>query len=153
MHRILQSDFFNTKAKMSACVHNIMYGIRPKKVYQYKTIVNRSKYIFTTRKRSLRRLCFYRCLSVHRGHAWQGACVAGCVWWGGMHGRGACVAGGMCGVCMAGGHAWQGGVCGRHACPLADTTRYGQWVGSTHPTGMHSCFPKKIVREQFVNME
>ena len=33
--------------------------------------------IFTARKRSLRRLCFYRCLSVHRG-----ACVAG-----GMHGR------------------------------------------------------------------
>ena len=34
------------------------------------------------------------------GHAWQG-CV---------HGRGACVAGGMHGsrVCMARGHAWQG---------------------------------------------
>ena len=40
--------------------------------------------------------------------------------WGGMHGRGSCVAGGMCGrgctwqvVCVAGGqHAWQGGAYG-----------------------------------------
>ena len=40
--------------------------------------------VFTARKRSLRRLCFYRCVSVHRG-------------WGGMRGRG--------GVCMAGGGA------------------------------------------------
>ena len=40
------------------------------------------------------------------------------------------------GACVAGGgHAW-------HACPQADTTAtaYGQWAGSTHPTGMHSCF-------------
>ena len=37
--------------------------------------------IFPARKRSLRRLCFYRCLSVHRR---------------GIRGRGACVAGGMC---------------------------------------------------------
>ena len=70
--------------------------------------------IFTVRKRSLRRLCFYTCLSVilftggmcvgrggmHGGggrHAWWGACVLGCV------------AGGMC----DGGHVWQGGMCGR----------------------------------------
>ena len=50
--------------------------------------------IFTTCKRSLRRLCFYRCLSVHRGCAWQG----------GMHGRGACMVGGV----HDRGHAWQG---------------------------------------------
>ena len=65
--------------------------------------------IFTACKRSLRRLCFYRCLSVHMGghawllwgHAWLllGACMVapgdraclllgGCVWLllGGMHG-------------------------------------------------------------------
>ena len=43
--------------------------------------------VITARKRSLRRLCFYTCVSVHRG----GACVAGgCAWQGGMHGRGAC---------------------------------------------------------------
>ena len=35
--------------------------------------------IFTTRKQSLRRLCFHRCLSVHR-------CVAGVCMVGGMHG-------------------------------------------------------------------
>ena len=86
-----------------------------------------------SRKRSLRRLCFYRCLSVHRA--------------GGVHGRGACVAGW---VCMVGGmhgrghalwgNAWQGAcVVGGGAC-LADTKRYGQWAGGTHPTGMHSCY-------------
>ena len=38
-----------------------------------------------------------------------------------MHGRGACMAGGMHsggmhggGECMAGGHAWQGDMCGRY---------------------------------------
>ena len=66
--------------------------------------------ILTTRKQSLQRLCFYRCLSVHGG-----ACmVAG----GGVVARGgACmVAGGACvvarGVCMvAGGCAWLPGAC------------------------------------------
>ena len=52
-----------------------------------------------------------------RGCAWQGVCMAG-----GVHGRGACVAGGAWqGVCMAGGmHAMH--------TPLSDTTAtaYGQ---------------------------
>ena len=53
------------------------------------------------------------------GHAWQGVHAQG-----GMHGRG------VWGVC----------VCrGRGAC-VADTTRYGQWAGGTHPTGMYSCY-------------
>ena len=82
------------------------------------------------------RLCFYTCLWFC---SWFWACVAGGMcgrghaWQGGMHGRG---------VCMAGGHVWQGmcmagGLGG--ACPLTDTTRYSQWAGSTHPTGMYSC--------------
>ena len=63
--------------------------------------------LVTAHKRSLWRLCFYRCLSVHRGGwlVWLlGGCVCGCQ--GGMHG--------CQGVCMvAGGHAWLlGGVCG-----------------------------------------
>ena len=41
-----------------------------------------------------------------RGHAWQGACVVG-----GMHDRGACMAGEMATA-----------------------------AGGIHPTGMHSCF-------------
>ena len=58
------------------------------------------------------------------GHAWQGACMAGgvghawqgvCVWYGGVHGKG---------------HAWRG------AC-MAGKTAIA--VGSTHPSGMHSC--------------
>ena len=108
---------------------------------------------------------------VCRRHTWQGACMVrgmhgiGACLAGGMHGRGgkhgrgvmhgggSCMTGGMHsrGVCVAGvhgrGHAWQeawGHAC--HACPLADTTRYGQWVGSTHPTGMHSCFWKNSTR-------
>ena len=59
--------------------------------------------IFTARKRSLRRLCFYRCLSVHTG---GGACV---VLFGGMHGfiwGGAWFyLGGAC-VVLFGGHVW-----------------------------------------------
>ena len=67
--------------------------------------------IITTRKRSLRRLCFYRCLSVHGGgrachmtggHAW---------WWGGMHARGHVCPGG---ACMSGGAMrGRGGMRGR----------------------------------------
>ena len=98
--------------------------------------------IFTARKRSLRRLCFYRCLSVHMGgrawfysggHAWfylgghvvlfgRGVCMVlfgGCAWFysGGMHGfiRGTCMVlfGGAC-VVLFWGHAWfySGGMCG-----------------------------------------
>ena len=77
--------------------------------------------VFTARKRSLRRLCFYRCLSVHRGgggRAWllQGGGVCGCsqgvcmVAPGGMHGcSGGCViapVGGQACVVAPGGHAW-----------------------------------------------
>ena len=71
--------------------------------------------------------------------------LGGCVWFysGGIHGFiwGACVV-------LFGGHAWffWGGMCGFSggACMVfsvfSDTMRYGQWVGGTHPTGMHSCY-------------
>ena len=56
----------------------------------------------TARKRSLRRLCFYRCLSVHKGgvHGCLGGGMHGCSW-------GVCMvfAGGVCMV-FPGGHAW-----------------------------------------------
>ena len=63
--------------------------------------------IFTARKRSLRRLCFYRCLSVHTGGA--------CMLLGGVRGsRGACmVAPGGC-AWLPRGHAWLPG--GMHGC-------------------------------------
>ena len=93
----------------------------------------------TARKRSLRRLCFYRCLSVHmgggvsgliRGHAWfyLGGCMV--------------LFGGQCVVFSV----------------FSDTMRYGQWVGGTHPTGMHSSLfnffgktpsPKSVWLQQF----
>ena len=58
--------------------------------------------VITARKRSLRRLCFYRCLSVHRG----GACVVA-PGGGGVRGcsRGACMV--VPGACMVA----LGGVC------------------------------------------
>ena len=82
--------------------------------------------LVTARKRSLQRLCFYRCLSVHTGrggHAW--------FYLGGMHGLfGGCMVlfredmhgfiweacmvlfGGACMVLFGGGHAWfYSGVC------------------------------------------
>ena len=44
-----------------------------------------------------------------------------------MHGRGACVVGGMC---VAGGHAWQGGMCGRWACVAGGACMVGHaWSG------------------------
>ena len=102
-----------------------------------------------------------------QGRAWQGACVAGrqemhgggacmagCVHGGGMHGSGGCVAGG---ACMAEGHAWQRGMHGRgHVWQLEGMHGRGVCVagemaivaGGTHPTGMHSClanfFPKTV---------
>ena len=53
--------------------------------------VDESNRVFTARKRSLRRLCFYMCRLSHGGHVWQG----------GMHGggrewQGVCMVGGMC---------------------------------------------------------
>ena len=85
------------------------------------------------------------------GHVGQGSVYSGGAWMaGGMHGRvacmvGACIVGGHVwwGACMAGGHAWQGtcmtgGMHGGGAC-VVDTMRYGQCVGGTHLTGMHSC--------------
>ena len=86
-----------------------------------------SGYFITAHKRSLRRLCFYRCLSVRRRGVhgcWWGACVVaggGCAW---LLAGGACVvAGGGCawlltgGACVVAGR----GVCvvdggGGHAC-------------------------------------
>ena len=79
------------------------------------------KWVVTARKRSLRRLCFYRCLSVHGGRAWL-------LQWGGMHGcSGGCAwlppGGWVCvvaprGACMV---APRGGMrgCSRGACVVA----------------------------------
>ena len=81
------------------------------------------------------RLCFYSCLSVHRGLASQRASL--------VTGRSA--SGGVCiwgrEVCL-----WSGGSAYRGFCSRVwqippdtwDTTGYGQQTGGTHPTGMHS---------------
>ena len=85
-------------------------------------IENFNKFLFiTAHKRSLQRLCFYTCLSF-------------------------CSQGGVClwswGLPLVWGECWH---------PQAETPwvhtplsimGYGQQVGGTHPTGMHSCFIK-----------
>ena len=119
---------------------------------RFRTNIKKPWELVTARKRSLRRLCFYTCLSfcsqggVHgeRGvvHGEGGVRGEG----GGVHGKwGACVAkwgacvvkGGMCGRgCLwwvaGGGHAWYA-----PSPILRDTV--DQCAGGTHPTGMHSC--------------
>ena len=63
---------------------------------------NENNDIFTAHKRSLRRLCFYRCLSVHGGAcmvALRGVCVVA------PGGHAWLLPGGTCG-CSQGGHAW-----------------------------------------------
>ena len=82
-------------------------------------IPNRYSTHFTARKRSLRRLCFHRCLSVRGG----------------------------CGRHPTGRHP-PGRPLGQTPSPSradthqADTPQlgYSQQVGGTHPTGMHSCW-------------
>ena len=61
--------------------------------------------IFTARKRSLRRSCFYRCVCLSTGGGGRAWHVAwGCAWQGGIHDRGhawgGCVHGGGGGACV-----------------------------------------------------
>ena len=75
------------------------------------------------------------------GHTWQGVCMAGGhVWQGGVHGGGVCMLGGVCGreACVVGDMHGRG-LCMPHTLPLALRDMVSQCVGSTHPTGMHSC--------------
>ena len=73
--------------------------------------------IFTAPKRSLRRLCFYTCLSVIVFTGGGCVCMAG----GGVRAwGGACIPKGMCvwrGLHGCEGHAWQQACLGGHACP------------------------------------
>ena len=122
--------------------------------------------IFTTHKQSLTRLCFHRYLSVHRGVCIQGGfCIQG-----GLHPGGICIQGGLHsrGICI-----WRWSLCiqGRGCASKGglhlgrgdlqpggrgsasrwldryppDTTGYRQQLGSTHPTGMHSCLSLNLV--------
>ena len=118
-------SYFSHFARFADIFPNAKYWVILVLVY-FAAIVD----VITARKRSLRRLCFYRCLSVHRGgmhgcsRGWGacvvapgGACVVAPGGGGGMHGcsQGACM---VCswgrGACMValGGCAWLlGGAC------------------------------------------
>ena len=97
--------------------------------------------IFTARKRTLRRLCFHRCLSVHRGEGVSAPLHAG------IHPLGRHPPGRH----PLGRHtpALPSACWDTHPLPSAcwDThphvqcmLGYGQQAGGTHPTGMHSCY-------------
>ena len=88
------------------CMHSCYQKLTCRTCTQLYSIIQNA--IFTARKRSLRRLCFYRCLSVHRG-----ACMVAL-------GSGGCVValGGHVWLLLGGGHVWQRVACmvkGEHA--------------------------------------
>ena len=100
----------------------------------------------TTWKRSLRRLCFYRCLSVHMGghalllggHAWLpegGMCVVVVEGWGHACFFGGACMGGACVVFLGGIHVFWGGMHGffRGACMVF-------WGGVCGFLGGCACF-------------
>ena len=121
---ILKTWPYKSYVIYKSCVPTWPCRYVPKKSYD-----PHKSYLLPPANESLRRLCFYTCLSfcpqggacVVGGHVWQGVCLAGGVcdgghawqgrhaWQGGMHGRGRA----WQGACMAGGHAWQGGMHGR----------------------------------------
>ena len=81
----------------------------------------------------LRRLCFYRCVSVHSGGLVQGCLVWGVAWSGRVPGpRG--------GAWFQGGLLPEGCLVSHHALrqipPMGETATAAD---GTHPTGMHSC--------------
>ena len=120
--------------------------------------------LFTARKPSLRRLCFYTCLSVI---LFTGGCVHGkgcvCVCKGGMHCRGHVWAGGHAwwGVCVAGGYAWWGvcmaGLCSWHGGGHAwcGGGMHGRgvhgggyaWWGACMAGGMHATHTPRTLRD------
>ena len=87
-----------------------------------------SHFIITARKHSLRRLCFYMCLSVHRGGGIP-TCLAGLQ----AHTQGGVEGFGQ-GVLQA--HTW--GDVSQHALRQAPQ-QTAVSVGGMHPTGLHSC--------------
>ena len=47
-------------------------------------------------------------------------------------------------ICIKGFYTYGGLHCGGGWAAPQDTTGYGQWVGGTHPTGMHACLLMRI---------
>ena len=101
-----------------------------------------ARFIFTTSKQSLRRLCFHRCLSVPVGVSATHTPEPG-----------------------ADTHPGQTPPCpvhaGKHtslpsACwdtpPAQCMLIYGQQAGGTHPTGMHSCYECRCFQESLLQI-
>ena len=124
-------------------------GATPADLWAARTTTGR----FLPSATKLRRLCFYRCLSVHRGvvsqHALQeGGAISACI----AGGIPACLATGLQGGAWSRrGLLWGGLLQG----VPAPTGGGGGWRPSrkqtatvadgTHPTGMHSCLHMRLV--------
>ena len=136
--------------------------------------------IVTARKRSLRRLCFYRCVSVHTGGGWYPSMH--CRWYPSMPCSRSPGRWGGIPACLAGfevhtrGGSWggsgrgvsrpipKGEVEGDLASWVSRPTSRGVPgsalgggavetpcdIGGTYPTGMHSCFSKDFPNTQFL---
>ena len=112
--------------------------------------------IISARKRSLRRLCFYTCLSVilFTGGVPAGGCLLHCMlgytnplWAGTPTPWQVHPLAGTPGrytpswqVPPCSGTPWQATPPGRYTPPAQCMLGYGQQVGGTHPTGMQSCW-------------
>ena len=101
--------------------------------------------IITARKRSLRRLCFHRCLPVHRGGGVQAQAQGKVSPQGVSMPRGVCL-GGCPGPGPRGVSAWGRGLStprgvSQHALRQTPPPKHtATAAGSMHPTGMHSCY-------------
>ena len=81
----LGSEMFHDATQMTfasdllvwTCKAVVMRGHKKQQLYVEKVRFLKLKRIVTTRKRSMRRLCFRRCLSVHRGVSVQGVLCLG----------------------------------------------------------------------------
>ena len=120
----LGSEKFHDAAQMTfasdllvwTCKAVVMRGHKKQQLYVEKVRFFKLKRIVTARKRSMRRLCFRRCLSVHRGGLCPGGSLSG-----GFLSREVSVQGGLCpgGLCPG----WslsrrvpvQGGLCPRRS--------------------------------------
>ena len=123
VHTPLDSYGRNVKAK---CRMNCAFKLH-RKCLVYRVIRRRT--IITARKRSLRRFCFYTCLSVI---LFAGGCLPQCIL--GYTSPEADTPGKQT--------PWKQTPPGiRHPpTPTVHAVRYGHQAGGTHPTGMHTCF-------------
>ena len=111
MHQNITNIFIGQYSIRTTAIHteDVIFAVN---------LLNRYN-IFTARKRSLRRLCFHRCLSVHKRK-----CLPHC----------------MLAYTLSLPHWDQRQTPPMQTSPGQCMLGYGQQAGGTYPTGMHSCW-------------